>query len=61
MQIGMIDTGSSMCSLSVLVLAVETSLRTQTDLEITHATQTHAAQTTCGYCSKVAFISLRAS
>ena len=33
-QIGMIDAGSSMHSLSVLLSAVETSLRIQTGLEI---------------------------
>ena len=33
-QIAMIDAGSSTCSLSVLLLAVETSLRTWTALEI---------------------------
>ena len=33
-QIGMIDTGSSTCSLSVLLSAVEMSLRTLTGLEI---------------------------
>ena len=52
-QIGMIDIGISTCSLSVLLSAMEMSLRTRTDLEITHA-----AQASCGYCSKLAFISL---
>ena len=33
-QLGLIDAGSSTCSLSVLLLAVEMSLRTQTALEI---------------------------
>ena len=34
MQLGLIDAGSSTCSLSVLLSTVETSLRTRTALEI---------------------------
>ena len=39
-QVGMIDAGSSMRILSVLLSAVETSLRTQTDLEIAQLAST---------------------
>ena len=34
LQLDLIDTGSSMCSVSVLLLAMETSLRTRAALEI---------------------------
>ena len=50
-QLGLIDAGGSTRSLSVLLSAVKTGLRTHTALEIAH-------MSVC--CVRVVFISLRA-